>query len=80
MQLPNKGTDLQTIALLSAVVFFVVLLLAAGLAFTVHEFKRLSAESEGRKLAVRDARSRAQHPQLSLATGRHDFKWRGGWA
>jgi mono/diheme cytochrome c family protein len=45
---PSRGTDLQTMALLGGVVAFVVLLLAGGLGFTMHEFQRLSARSQGR--------------------------------
>ena len=83
IQQPNKGTDLQTIALFSTVALFVIVLLAGGLGFTAHEFKRLSAESEGRNLVARDPRGRPHHPHhphLDLAAGRHEFKWRGGWA
>ena len=77
---PNKGTELQTIALFSTVALFVIVLLAGGLGFTVREFKRLSVESEGRNLAARDPRGRPQHPHLDLTAGRHEFRWRGGWA
>jgi mono/diheme cytochrome c family protein len=79
-QQPNKGTELQTIALLGTVAAFVIVLLAGGLGFTAHEFKRLSAESEGRNLVTRDPRGRPQHPHLDLTAGRHEFRWRGGWA
>jgi hypothetical protein len=42
---------MRTVALLVGVALFVSLLLAGGLGFTIHEFKRLSAESERRKVA-----------------------------
>src|SRR5271166_1348685 len=51
-QLPTEGTSLQTVVLLSAVGAFVVLLLAGGLGFTIHEFKRLSAGKRSRRLVV----------------------------
>jgi mono/diheme cytochrome c family protein len=51
-QQPRKGTQMQTVALLSGVGFFVILLLAGGLGFTVREFKRLSAKSARRKPVV----------------------------
>ncbi len=44
VQKPDTGPDLQTVAVLSGVGLFIVLLLAGGLGFTVHEFKRLSAK------------------------------------
>ncbi|HEY5175288.1 MAG TPA: cytochrome c [Terriglobales bacterium] len=75
---PGKRTDVKTVALLSIVASFVALLLAGGLGFTVHEFKRLSAESAGRKLAARDARRRPQHPPLDLTASGQEFKWRVG--
>lgn len=53
VQQPSQGTDLQTVALLSGVGLFVILLLAGGLGFTVHEFRRLSARSQVRNLAVK---------------------------
>jgi len=52
VQPPNPVFDLQTIAVLSAVVAFVILLLAGGLGFTVHEFHRLSATKQVCSLAV----------------------------
>ena len=52
VQLPRRSADMQTVALLSGVWLFVILLLAGGLGFTVREFKRLSAKSAGRRLAV----------------------------
>jgi len=42
----GEGTGLGTYLLLLAIGGFVVLLLVAGLAFTMYEFKRLAAESE----------------------------------
>jgi len=53
---PDKDSDVETVAWLSGMAFFVILLLAGGLGFTVHEFRRLSAESEGRNLAARNIR------------------------
>jgi mono/diheme cytochrome c family protein len=52
VQQPGRGSDLQTVALLSGVGMFVVLLLVGGLGFTVREFKRLSAKSSGRSMTV----------------------------
>jgi mono/diheme cytochrome c family protein len=49
---PNPGSDLRTVAVLSAVVAFVILLLAVGLGFTVSEFHRLSATKQVRSAAV----------------------------
>src|ERR1019366_9766104 len=45
---PNKGADLRTVVLLTAVASFGVLLLAAGLGFTMREFHRLSAATRVR--------------------------------
>ena len=45
-------TDLQTIALLSSLGLFVILLLAGGLGFTLREFQRLSAKSSSRSMTV----------------------------
>src|SRR5271166_2209339 len=53
VQPPIRGTDLQTVALLSGVGLFVVLLLAGGLGFTMREFKRLSANSAGGRTTVK---------------------------
>src|SRR5271157_2791039 len=53
VQQPSQGADLQTVALLSGVGLFVILLLAAGLGFTVREFKRLSAKSAGGRTTVK---------------------------
>jgi len=52
VQQPRNGTDMQTVALLSGVGCFVILLLAGGLGYTVREFKRLSAKTAGRITAV----------------------------
>jgi mono/diheme cytochrome c family protein len=49
----SRSTDLQTGILLGAVAAFVVLLLAGGLGFTMHEFQRLSAGGQGDSLAVK---------------------------
>jgi mono/diheme cytochrome c family protein len=46
---------LRTIALLGGVALFVSLLLAGGLGFTIYEFKRLSAESDRRRIARANA-------------------------
>jgi hypothetical protein len=45
----------RTVALLVGVALFVSLLLAGGLGFTIYEFKRLSAESDRRRIARADA-------------------------
>jgi mono/diheme cytochrome c family protein len=47
----GSGYNMRTVALLVGVFLFVFLLLGGGLSFTIHEFKRLSAESERRKIA-----------------------------
>lgn len=47
----NAERNFRTTFLLGAVALFVFLLLAGGLGFTIHEFKRLSAESERRNSA-----------------------------
>ncbi len=49
---PTKDPDLRTDVLLSAVGSFVVLLLAAGLIFTMREFQRLAASGQSRSVAV----------------------------
>lgn len=46
VQPPNPGSALQIFAVLSAVVAFVILLLAGGLGFTMYEFKRLSTSKQ----------------------------------
>ena len=56
VQQPSQGTDLQTVALLSGVGLFVILLLAGGLGFTVREFKRLSAKSSGCSMTAKTIR------------------------
>ena len=43
---PNPGSALRTVAVLSAVVAFVILLLAGGLGFTMYEFRRLSTSRQ----------------------------------
>jgi mono/diheme cytochrome c family protein len=45
----SSGYNARTIALLVAAALFVLLLLGGGLGFTIHEFKRLSEESERRQ-------------------------------
>jgi len=50
LQASSKYT-VRTVALLVGVALFVSLLLAGGMGFTIYEFKRLSAESERRKIA-----------------------------
>ena len=50
---PGRGTELQTVAVLGTVAAFVVLLMAGGLGFTMHEFQRLSAGTQVRSLAVK---------------------------
>jgi mono/diheme cytochrome c family protein len=49
----SRGTDMQTVVLLGTVAAFIVLLLAGGLGFTMHEFQRLSAGGQGKSLAVK---------------------------
>jgi mono/diheme cytochrome c family protein len=51
----GAGYKMRTVALLAGLFLFVFLLLAGGLGFTIHEFKRLSAESERRKIATANA-------------------------
>jgi len=53
VQQPSQGADLQTVAVLSGVGLFVILLLAGGLGFTLREFKRLSANSAGGSTTVK---------------------------
>ena len=51
---PQSGdTDRQTVLLLTGVASFVILLLAGGLGFTIHEFQRLSAVKPLRSLTVK---------------------------
>ncbi len=50
---PSGPTDVQIFAVLGAVVAFVILLLAGGLGFTVHEFHRLSATKRVCSVAVK---------------------------
>jgi mono/diheme cytochrome c family protein len=50
---PSQGTELQTVALLGTVATFVLLLLAGGLGFTLHELQRLSAGRQGRGPVVK---------------------------
>jgi hypothetical protein len=67
VQQPSQGTDLHTVALLSGVGFFVILLLAGGLGFTVREFKRLSAKSLGCSMTVNTIRKgRTGHAAVAL--------------
>jgi hypothetical protein len=47
----GAGYDLTTVALLVGLFLFVFLLLGGGLGFTIHEFRRLSAETERREMA-----------------------------
>lgn len=49
---PSQGIEMQTVVLVSVVTAFVVLLLAGGLGFTMHEFHRLAAGNQVRSLAV----------------------------
>jgi mono/diheme cytochrome c family protein len=66
-QQPRQGTDLQTVALLSGVGLFVILLLAGGLGFTVREFKRLSAKSSGCSVPVKTtSRGRTGNATVAL--------------
>ena len=43
VQPESSSTDRQIVLLLTAIASFILLLLAGGLGFTVHEFQRLSA-------------------------------------
>ena len=67
----SPGTDMQTVAVLSGVGFFIVLLLAGGLGFTVHEFKRLSAKSSGPSMTVKTIRK--GRTEDATATFQHVF-------
>ena len=49
---PSEATARQTVILLTSIASFVALLLAGGLGFTIHEFKRLSAARRLGSLAV----------------------------
>jgi hypothetical protein len=51
----GAGYNMRTVALLVGLFLFVFLLLGGGLGFTIHEFRRLSAESERRKIARANA-------------------------
>lgn len=53
LQPPSRGTDLQTVVVLSVVAAFVILLLAGGMGFTMREFQRLSVGGRVRSLAVK---------------------------
>ncbi len=53
VQPQSEGTYLQTVVLLTGVVSLVILLLAGGLGFTIHEFRRLSAARQFGSLAVK---------------------------
>ena len=53
VQQPSRDTDRQTVLVLTGVASFVVLLLAGGLGFTIHELQRLSAAKPLRSLAVK---------------------------
>jgi mono/diheme cytochrome c family protein len=51
---PQSGsTDRQIVLLLTAITSFILLLLAGGLGFTIHEFQRLSAVKPLRSLSVK---------------------------
>src|SRR5271157_395923 len=50
---PSQGIELQTVVVLGTVAAFVVLLMAGGLGFTIHEFQRLSAGTRVRSLAIK---------------------------
>ncbi len=53
VQPQSEDTGRQTIILLTGVALFVVLLLAGGLGFTMHEFKKLSAAKPLSRLTLR---------------------------
>lgn len=53
VQQTTRGSDVQTVAVLSAVVAFVILLLAGGLGFTIYEFQRLSTAKQVRSVAAK---------------------------
>ncbi len=59
----GSDTGLERIALMGVIGVTVFLMLGAGLFFTLHEFKRLAAESAGRERASRTNRlsSRTEH-------------------
>ena len=63
----NRGTDMQTVVLLGTVGAFIVLLLAGGVGFTMHEFQRLSAGGQGKSLAVKTkSQGRAEDATATL--------------
>jgi mono/diheme cytochrome c family protein len=63
----NRGTDMQTVVLLGTVGAFIVLLLAGGVGFTMHEFQRLSAGGRGKSLAVKTkSQGRAEDATATL--------------
>jgi hypothetical protein len=67
LQEPNQPTHLQIVIGLTAVVSFVILLLAGGLGFTVLEFHRLSATKQVRRLAVQTKPTgRAENARATL--------------
>ncbi len=53
VQQPSRDTDRRTVLVLTGVASFVVLLLAGGLGFTIHELQRLSAAKPLRSLTVK---------------------------
>ena len=64
---PTQATDMQTVVLIGTVAGFVVLLLAGGLGFTMHEFQRLSAGGRADSLAVRTkSQGRAEDATATL--------------
>jgi mono/diheme cytochrome c family protein len=57
---PANGSNLKVVILLTAMYSFVVILVGGGLGFTLHEFRRLSAQSEARRRGLTKAARRAK--------------------
>jgi hypothetical protein len=53
VQPPSGDTGRQTVLLLTGVASFIILLMAGGVGFTIHEFQRLSAARPLRSLTVK---------------------------
>jgi hypothetical protein len=66
---PSHDADMEILALRMVVGLFAALLLALGVAFTLREFRRLSAESNRRALnpGAEDAGEAAASPQVHSA-------------
>jgi len=56
---PTDDSELEMALLLGAVALFVIALLAGGVAFTLHEFRRLTAQTKNIRIAAAPDRSQA---------------------